>query len=283
MTDYKSKKKVNAFALICSIIMGVYCLTLLYPIFWATVMSLKTPGEYLLDKISLPTHWQFENYVKAFTELATGDNNLYVMFFNSIWYSVSASFILCISCMMVGYVIANYENGYTKFVYALSVAVMMIPIVNNLTGQFKMSKILGFYDSPFTLVSNIGVIGFSVLTSSAILRGVDKVYIEAAYVEGASHIVIPFKFVFPQLSAYYLTSFIMNFIGIWNDATSVLMFLPSYPTVMSGLYLFQEGATRMLNYPIVYAGLLMAAAPLVVLFAIFHKNMMKISITGVLK
>lgn len=279
----RKKKRINSFSLICSIIFGIYCLSLLYPIAWAFIMSLKTPGEYLLDKVSFPKKAQWINYIKAFTQLSAGGNNLFVMFFNSIWYSAGAAFIQVFTCSMVGYVIANYNNRYTKFIHTLSIAVMMIPIVNNLTGQFRISKILGWYDSPLTLVSNFGIIGFAVLTSRAIWRGVDKVYLEAAYVEGAKHYEIPFKFVFPQLAAYLLTSFIMNFIALWNDAQNVLMFLPSYPTVMAGLYVYQEESVRLLSQPILYAGLLMAATPLVILFAIFHKNMMKISITGVLK
>ena len=50
----RKKRKVQTFALIWSILFGLYCLSLLYPIAWAFVMSLKTPGEYLLDKISFP-------------------------------------------------------------------------------------------------------------------------------------------------------------------------------------------------------------------------------------
>ena len=125
--------------------------------------------------------------------------------------------------------------------------------------------------------------GFAVLTSRAIWRSVDKVYTEAAYVEGARHFEIPFKFIFPQMAAYLLMNFVMCFIALWNDAQNVLMFLPSYPTVMSGLYVYQEESVRLLSQPILYAGLLMASTPLVILFAIFHKEMMNISITGVLK
>ena len=50
----KKSKKINGFALGCSIFFGLYCLSLLYPMAWAFVMSLKTPGEYLLDKMSFP-------------------------------------------------------------------------------------------------------------------------------------------------------------------------------------------------------------------------------------
>ena len=53
------RKKLSMFGLVCSIITGIYCLTLLYPISWAIVMSLKTPGEYLLDKVSFPKTFQW--------------------------------------------------------------------------------------------------------------------------------------------------------------------------------------------------------------------------------
>ena len=84
MRKIKDKKRIELFALICSIIFGIHCLSLLYPIGWAFVMSLKTPGEYLTDKISFPAVLQWKNYIRAFKELEAGGNNLFVMFFNSI-------------------------------------------------------------------------------------------------------------------------------------------------------------------------------------------------------
>ena len=51
------------------IIMAVYALSLIYPIVWVLLSSLKDTYDYTLNPFSLPDIWYFENYTTAWEAL----------------------------------------------------------------------------------------------------------------------------------------------------------------------------------------------------------------------
>lgn len=76
---------------------------------------------------------------------------------------------------------------------------------------------------------------------------------------------------------------IVSSINFWNDYTTPLLFLKNFPTLSSGLYMYQIINTRNLDMPVLFAGILMSMIPIVVLFAIFQNSIMDISLSGGLK
>lgn len=47
-----------------------------------------------------------------------------------------------------------------------------------------------------------------------------------------------------------MTLFVVAFISNWNDYMTMILYLPSYLTLASGLYEFQSNAERGVNYPV---------------------------------
>ena len=92
-----SKKKhigKNALSVIIFVFFLIYAISLLYPLVWAFLSSLKTSTEYMLtSKVALPETWEFGNYIKAFKALDIEGNNMFDMLFNSIWYTVGGVFL----------------------------------------------------------------------------------------------------------------------------------------------------------------------------------------------
>ena len=81
------------------------------------------------------------------------------------------------------------------------------------------------------------------------------------------------------LIALMLTSFIAS----WNDDTGPLVFLPSYPTLASGFYVYQKKMENKINYPVLFAGLFVAAAPIITLYMLFQNTLMDLQIGGGMK
>ena len=62
-----------------------------------------------------------------------------------------------------------------------------------------------------------------------------------------------------------------------------LLYLPSYPTLASGLYVYEIEMARKINTPVLFAGCFMCAIPPVLMFIIFNKHMMNVDLSGGLK
>ena len=268
---------------VATVIFLIYSVSLLVIPLWAFLMSLKSRFEYITDMVSLPKEWMFSNYITAFTELSTGGNNMFVMLFNSLWYSIGNSFCAIAVTTVTAYVIAKYQFILGKVVYWLCIAVIIIPILNNLPSQFMLARVLGTYDTPLTVITSLGGVGFNTLLLYSFFKGIDPSYAEAAYVDGASHLQIFVKIMLPLALTPISALMMQHFTVLWNDSEGPMVFLPSYPTLASGLYIYQVEAMRTLNQPVLYAGLLMASLPIVVLWIVFNKNLMSLQFGGGIK
>lgn len=270
-------------AIIVSIIFGIYALTMVYPVFWAFLMSFKSSKEYRFNAYGMPEQWRFDNYIKAFSELVVDGNNYWDMTWNSIWYTFGTA-TLGISALTIGaYFCAKYKTWAGDYLYWCSLLSMVIPIGASLGSQLVMTRQLNIYDSPLNMINATGAVGMEMLIMRATFKGIDNTYTEAAYLDGASHWQIFVKINLPMAMPVCLAYFMQHAMTLWNDAIGVFLFYPSYPTLNSGLYIYQQNAERVLAFPILYAGLLMSAIPSIILFLALRNNMFNIKITGALK
>ena len=82
----------------------------------------------------------------------------------------------------------------------------------------------------------------------------------------------------PIMLTYAITNAIFN----WNDYQTVILYLPSYPTLASGLYEYQIIAERIPDTPSFFAGLIISMIPTIALFAAFsNKVMTNLAVGGI--
>lgn len=279
----RQKKKINVVMLIASIVFGLYAISLVIPLAWGVMMSFQERLKYITDKTSFPNPMQFKNYVQAFTELQASGNNMFTMIFNSMWYSILSPVIAVFTTLMASYVCAKYKFILNKIIYWIAIITMMIPISGSLPASIRLSQTLGIYDNPLTLVSAIGGLGSNFVIGFAFFKGVDWAYAESAFIDGASHTRVFLQIMLPQAISPIIALALMGFISHWNDATGPLIYLPSYPTLASGFYVYQIESGRMLNYPVYFAGLFIAALPIIALYIAFQDTLMNLNMGGGLK
>jgi len=260
----------------------VWSITFITCLVWMILNSLKDRVDFLVNPLGIPKTWHFENYINAFTELEALDSNLIEMFFNTLWLTAGTVFLSQLSSTTFAYVIARYKFPGRKVLYWTTIARMMIVLVGTLPGTYKLYDALGILDTPLILVTNLtGMSGF--LIYYAVFKGVPKSFVEAAYIDGYDEIRIFFKIMYPQIYGILIANVVSIFIGTWNDYLTPIMFLPSYPTIASGIYTYQISSARNLNYPVLFSALFMMMVPCIIMFVIFQKNFLEIDISGGLK
>ena len=99
------KSRAGVFITAGLILLLVYSISFLIPVFWSLMTSMKKEIEFMLDKFALPKSFYFENYIYSFDNMAVpvkGLGNIYIveMFYNSICYAlVSTTSDLVNSCI----------------------------------------------------------------------------------------------------------------------------------------------------------------------------------------
>ena len=284
----KKFKKViaetNWVRIVVFIILCLYAITMIYTLLWAFFNSLKTPVEYeVYNRNGLPKQWLFKNYLDAFKLLEASNTNFFSMFFNSVWFALGGSFLSTMTSAIAAYIFAKYDFHGKKVMYTVMLIVLMLPLYGTLPATFKLYNQIGIYDSPAILIVSVSMTGQLFFILSAYFRSLSWEYAEAAQMDGAGHYYIMFKIMLPMAVPAISCVFLVALIGGWNDYMTPIQFLPSWPTVASGLHIYGIVSVFNINYPVYFAGVLLSCVPTFLLFFLFKDKIMTSMTMGGLK
>lgn len=270
--------------ILVGLVMAVYCISLLVPIVWMLYSSLKNEMDYALSTFRLPSKLEWSNYVKVFDFLQvpvmTSRGTVIYGFGALAMFSLLRS--ACIPLLVTfvqaccAYVLAKYKFVGNKFIYFLGIFVMITPIVGNLPSAMSVNKALGVYDNLLLniLTAPSNIFGLNFLILYAAFKGVPWEFAEAAFIDGAGHMKIMLRIMLPMVLPTCAVLFVLSFLGIWNDYTASLIWLPSYPNLAFGLYMFQQGATagsEGASAPVILAGFAVVMVPTIILYLASQK------------
>lgn len=277
--------------------LSILCISLIIPLLWCLCASLKGTLDYSLNPFSLPKlgELHFENYANVFDKLKITTSTkrgtvvfgVFDLFFNSVIYSVSLPLINTTLIMFMGYVISRYRNVFSKFLYNFGILLMFLPIIGTFPAQMQLYKALGVYDDLLMwIITSVrgGFSGMGFLLFYQLFRGLPEAYAEAARIDGAGHFVIFFKIYIPMAIPLWAVNFVLGFLGNWNDYGTPMIWLPSYPNLAYGMYLFQYQASHFhASQPEILAGFVISMIPSVVLYVSMQKLIVEKMQVGGLK
>ncbi len=271
--------------IIICILFAIHAVSLVFPIVWGLIISVTPTDFFMLNGfLKLTDTIDFSIYAQAFTSIEAGGFTFSGMIINSIWWAVGGAFLGVAVSAITAYAVARYDFGGGKIIYWIAIISMMIPVMSNLTALFKLSDVMGLYDTPFMLVTQMGGMGFNFVVLYSFFKGISGEYAEAAFIDGAGHFKVFIKIYAPLAVPSMIALGLTIFIGLWGDPQFTLMFMPSFPTLASGLYTYQLTVERVPGAtPILYASLFITAIPVLVLFIIFRDKFMDMQISGGIK
>ena len=268
------------------VLFALYAISIVVPIFWMIMNSLKTAPEYRTGQF-FPGGLEFANFSEAFNvfyDEYTGVD-LFGMIFNSIWYSVGGALLGVICSTFVAYSISKYRFVGRKLLSAIAIAVMIIPIVGALPSQYSVFETLQMTNSPLILLSMTSGFGMNYLVMLAAFDNLSWDYAEASFMDGAGHMRVFIQVMLPQVMPIFTALFLVAFIGIWNDYMSPLIFMPDIPMLATSLYEFKSLFKKDmdLSMPVYFTGVFLCFIPAFVLFMVFQNTIMDISLSGGVK
>lgn len=263
----------------------IHCLSLLYPMFWLITSSFKDSYEYMTElPFLMPKEFLFENYVLAFDLIEIRGTGFFGLLFNSIWWSVGNTTVGIFMGALVAYAMAKYDFGAHKIIYAIIIMIMVVPIYGAGAASYKLANDLNIINSPWMMVKSMGGYGgFNFLVLFSFFKGLSWSYAEAAFIDGAGHFKVYFKVMLPMAIAPVFSLFLVSWISAWNDYMGPLVYLYDWPTLSTGLYVYEKDMTRAINYPVYFAGVTMSLMPVLTLFICFQKVIMRSISYGGLK
>lgn len=261
----------------------IYVVTLLLPLLWALMTSVKDNVEYTIfeNKIGFPGSFAIGNFALAWENGAADaliNGELWYFgipeqFLNSILYAggcmLTATFIPCITA----YAVARYKYRFGKVVYTIVIVAMILPIVGSLPSEIQMTRALGLYDTFWGLwILKANFLGIYFLVFHAQFKMLPYDYTEAAKIDGASNPRIMFSVILPLAKGTIFTVMLLTFVQFWNDYQIPMVYIPSHPVAAYGMYQFNQRPTS--DIPTKIAYMLIVALPIIIVFIAFHKRLM---------
>ena len=273
------KSKWKAVTKILSVL--VASLVFLVPFAFIILTAAKTKPEAALLRFSWPT--VIEAWANLVQVVQARDYMLLTAFFNSLLITVVSVGLLVVFASMVGFVLqrrASRWNGVIELI-VLSGLIMPPAVVPTIwvlqeIGLFKTMTGMILIEVAYGL-------SFSVLLFRAFVATIPKELDEAAVIEGAGPLTLFFRVVLPLMKPVVVTNIVVQSVGIFNDFTNPLYYLPGArnATVQLTLYNFQSMFNT--SYNLLFMNILLITIPPLIMFLFFNGKIVEGMTAGAVK
>lgn len=265
-----------------TIIALVVTAAFIYPIYLVLLNAFKTQEDiYKYPGVPmLPLTWQ--NFIDVFTR---PDGLFWTGLINSIQITVISTLASTIIAAMMAHYMVRSRSWFAKVLWVVIPLGLMIPAATTLLPLLRVLDTFGMIGSIFGLivVYIAGNLPFGVLLFAGFMRSIPPEIEEAAAIDGAGPMRTFWSIVFPLLKPAGASVIIFLAVGIWNDFISPLIILGpgSGTTVTVGMY--RQISQYVSNYGAVFAYMVLATIPIVILFIFLQKYFVKGLVSGASK
>lgn len=257
----------------------IYTIFLLTPMYFIVVTALKSGEEVYTNPLGLPARVMLNNFIEAFVK-----GNMLRYSINSIIITVSSVVLILLNNIIVSYGIYKlFNKKIGAIIYSFIIGSMMIPGVGLVAYIIMMQK-LHLYNNLHGLIisSAAASLPFNVFILLGFLRTIPRDLEDAAIIDGCSDFQSLFYVIIPIVKPAITALGIFAFVGSWNNLMGPLILLkdPNLFTIPIGLTAFR--GTYTVQYNLLFAAILIASVPLVILYLKFQDNFVE-SLSGSIK
>ena len=285
----KSIKRIGeriSLNIICGIFI-IYGITLIYPFIWLLYNSVKDGKSFVENPVAFPAFNEIipnlENYKIMFEQY-----DMWTMFYNSLFLAVASPTVSIFCHMCTAYAYAKHEFKLKKALYILGITPMVVSVAGTLPTSYGLINDLKIYDNMYLwILTGTGGFGMNFLLLASVFQNISTTYREAAEMDGAGQWRTFLQIYVPQASGIITALWILGFIGVWNEYLSPQLYLPSYPTLSTGIKKLEAnllaGGVGEKNRPKIFAAMLITVMPVILIFIIFQEKIMNYSFGGGIK
>ncbi|WP_271949335.1 carbohydrate ABC transporter permease [Ruegeria faecimaris] len=260
----------------------LYTLIALFPVFVILINSFKTRRSIFREPLALPNADSF-SLIGYETVMKQGDFFLY--FQNSMIVTVASLFFILLFGAMAAYALSEYQFKGNLLMGLYLALGIMIPIRIGTVAILEMMVATGLVNSLWALILVYTAQGLplAVFILSEFMRQVSDDLKNAGRIDGLSEYTIFFRLVLPLVRPAMATVAVFNMIPIWNDLWFPLILAPAEETKTLTLGSQVFIGQFVTDWNAVLSALSMAILPVLVLYVIFSRQLIRGITSGAVK
>ncbi len=256
-------------------------LILLFPFFVMVSTALKSVDEvYTSPPYWIPRHIRLQNFKEIWDKYP-----LFHYFLNSFLIAAGSTLLNTVLSVPAAYAISRLRFFGRRFLLYLFLVVQMFSPIIVIISLFKVIAGLGLLDTRLSLilVNTVFTLAFSIWMLNGYFSTIPIELEEAALIDGCTRWKTITKIMLPIAMPGVVTTVIYTFIASWNEFMFALKFITSLEKrpLTIGLYNFIGRWTVQWQY--LMTASLLALIPVVILFMLIEKQLVKGLTGGALK
>ena len=306
--------KEKAYKWASAIAVGIIAFLFAFPLYWIITGAFKTGAEINSSTpVWFPSEWDLGNFQRLLSKrsaplfdltipalqlkfgkyLITLGKKIVITgptvpaairwLINTVFMSVAAMLITCLTSAMAGYVLAKKRFWGKTIVFSLVVCAMALPKQVILIPLVREMNALGLYDKIWAVIFPIVGWPFGVFLLKQFAEGIPTEMVEACRIDGASEWRTFTDVMFPMIKPGVGACAIFTFINSWNDYFMQLIMLTANKNLTISLGIATMQGESSTDYGLLMAGAALASVPIIIVFLIFQKYFTKGITMGAVK
>jgi N-acetylglucosamine transport system permease protein len=278
------RRQVGLLSGLGHLFLAFWALLVIAPLLWTFLASFKSNEEIFGSAWSLPGSLRWDNWSRAWADAHVGQ-----YFLNSVLVVGLSTFGTMLLGSMAAYVLARYQFRGNRLIYLLFVSGLAFPVFLALVPLFFVVRNLGLLGSytGLILVYIAYSLPFTVFFLAAFFKTLPNSVAEAGMLDGCSHTRLFFRVMLPMAKPGLISITIFNVLGQWNQYLLPLALLPGDVqdkwVLTQGIANIQTSAGFQADWGGLFAALTMAILPMIVMYAIFQRQIQQGLTSGAVK
>lgn len=250
---------------LCLVIsVGIFALPMLY----LCLQAFKSYPDFLAHPTGMPNHWTISNFTAAWHQ---GDFGRELI--NSTVYAVVPNVITLVLGVFLAFPISRGYVRWSNFLYAFFIFSGFLP--GALIPLFIEAKNLHLYNNMpgYIILHSMAGAGFFFFVGY--IKSIPRERDEAAVLDGCGYVRFIFTIIMPEMRPALATFGVFGFVYSWNSLIMPIVMLANeklWP-VTRGLYSFLGEHSD--NWPLVAAGTIIVAAPILIVFVLLQRHLVE--------
>lgn len=254
-------------------VLALIALSMILPFLWMVLTSLKSLGE-VGSENWMPGSLHWENYAKVID--ASGEGIPFVRFYwNSIFVASWVTFLQVLTSCLAAFSFARLRWPGRDRVFMLYLSTMMLPGLVMMIPNYQIMVQLHLVDSFIGLILPGSFSAFGTFLLRQFMLSIPTSIDEAATIDGASPWKLFWDIILPLSRPGVITLTIFTFVGTYQSFFWPLVMLKNVDKYTLPLGLMYFDSSRGQATHLLMAAITMSVLPMIVLFVILQKYLVK--------
>ncbi|MBE6781546.1 MAG: carbohydrate ABC transporter permease [Ruminococcaceae bacterium] len=268
-----------------TVLFSLFSVVWFFPVVVIFYNSFKSNDAIKTSLFSLPDNLSFSGLENYITGVLHGNYPFYFAILNSIVITVLSVGLILLCTSMAAWYINRVNSLFCKIIYYFCIFSMIVPFQMVMFTLSKTANTLGL-DTPITIpIVYLGFgAGLAIFLFNGFVKGIPMEIEEAATIDGCNTLELFFRVVAPVMKSTYISVGILEVMWVWNDYLLPYLVLDKkqFRTIPIQIQ-YLQGSYGQVNYGATMALIILCLLPIILIYFVCQKYIIKGVLSGAVK